>query len=102
MERVVAVEVLHLLAAEGLHAAAVQELLDASEVWRAYRDQKHDLFLPAGGSQQVLPPLACLHQGSRNAHALQGCASASSCWSHGPLCAWARHSAAAVVCVASA
>ncbi|KAK9807966.1 hypothetical protein WJX73_008492 [Symbiochloris irregularis] len=52
VERVVAVEVLHLLAAEGLHAQAVQELLGQSEVWRAYKDQKHDLFLPAGATQQ--------------------------------------------------
>ena len=53
VERVVAVEVLKLLAAEGVHAPAVLEVLTNSEVWRAYKDQKHDLFLPAGGSQQV-------------------------------------------------
>lgn len=46
----VAVEVLHLLAAEGVHAAAVEELLNQSEVWRAYKDQQHDLFLPAGST----------------------------------------------------
>ena len=53
VERVVAVEVLHLLAAEGVHAQTVQELLAASDVWRAYKDQQHDLFLPAAGNSQV-------------------------------------------------
>ncbi|KAK9822709.1 hypothetical protein WJX81_005943 [Elliptochloris bilobata] len=47
-ERVLAVAVLRALAAEGEHASAVNELLDASDVWAAYRGQRHDLFLPAG------------------------------------------------------
>jgi len=31
----------------------VREMLDRSEVWQTYRDQKHDLFLPAGASAKV-------------------------------------------------
>lgn len=53
MERVLAVELLHLLAAEGTYGAQVSAQLDVSDVWHAYRDQKHDLFLPAGGTAQV-------------------------------------------------
>ena len=53
MERVLTVSVLHLLAADGPYAAGVADLLDQSEVWAAYRDQRHDLFLPAGDSSRV-------------------------------------------------
>ena len=53
MERVLAVDLLHLMAAEGSHGAQIAQQLDASEVWHAYRDQKHDLFLPAGATSQV-------------------------------------------------
>eukprot|EP00252_Welwitschia_mirabilis_P025345 TRINITY_DN7877_c0_g2_i1.p1 TRINITY_DN7877_c0_g2~~TRINITY_DN7877_c0_g2_i1.p1 ORF type:complete len:848 (+),score=223.63 TRINITY_DN7877_c0_g2_i1:330-2546(+) len=45
--RVLAVEVLHAFATEGAHCAKVRNILDASEVWSAYKDQKHDLFLPS-------------------------------------------------------
>ncbi|AEC07904.1 DNAJ heat shock N-terminal domain-containing protein [Arabidopsis thaliana] len=45
--RVLAVEVLHGFATEGAHCSKVREILDASEVWSAYKDQKHDLFLPS-------------------------------------------------------
>ena len=51
-----AVDVVHLLAAEGTYSASVNEQLDRSDVWRAYSTQKHDLFLPAGSSAQVLHP----------------------------------------------
>ena len=63
MERVLAVDILHLLAAEGIYGAQVTEQLNASDVWHAYRDQKHDLFLPAGGTAQVTPqsPLTMMH-----------------------------------------
>ncbi|CAI0543147.1 unnamed protein product [Linum tenue] len=44
---VLAVEVLHAFATEGAHCSKVRELLDSSDVWRAYKDQKHDLFLPS-------------------------------------------------------
>ena len=53
MQRVLAVELLHLLAAEGAYGGQAAAALDASEVWAAYRDQRHDLFLPAGGTAQV-------------------------------------------------
>ena len=55
MERVLAVDLLHLMAAEGSYGAQIAQQLDASEVWHAYRDQKHDLFLPAGATSQVRP-----------------------------------------------
>jgi DnaJ family protein C protein 13 len=49
--RALAVQLLHALLLEGAHSEVVQQLLDASEVWAAYRDQRHDLFLPSGASQ---------------------------------------------------
>ena len=55
MERVLAVDLLHLMASEGSYGAQVAAQLDVSEVWHAYRDQKHDLFLPAGATSQVHP-----------------------------------------------
>ncbi|XP_048227952.1 dnaJ homolog subfamily C GRV2 isoform X2 [Ricinus communis] len=45
--RVLAVEVLHAFATEGAHCNKVREILNASDVWSAYKDQKHDLFLPS-------------------------------------------------------
>ncbi|XP_015163448.1 dnaJ homolog subfamily C GRV2 isoform X1 [Solanum tuberosum] len=45
--RVLAVEVLHAFAAEGAHCTKVREILNASDVWSAYKDQRHDLFLPS-------------------------------------------------------
>ncbi|MBA0661626.1 hypothetical protein Goklo_005902 [Gossypium klotzschianum] len=45
--RVLAIEVLHAFAAEGAHCIKVREILNASDVWSAYKDQKHDLFLPS-------------------------------------------------------
>ncbi|GAB4814092.1 hypothetical protein N2152v2_001138 [Parachlorella kessleri] len=50
VQRVLFVDLLNLLAAGGAYAERMQALLDASDVWRAYRDQRHDLFLPAGGA----------------------------------------------------
>ncbi|KAJ9183389.1 hypothetical protein P3X46_007251 [Hevea brasiliensis] len=45
--RVLAIEVLHAFATEGAHCNKVHEILNASDVWGAYKDQKHDLFLPS-------------------------------------------------------
>ncbi|KAE8735362.1 DnaJ-like protein subfamily C GRV2 [Hibiscus syriacus] len=45
--RVLAIEVLHAFAAEGAHCIKVREILNSSDVWSAYKDQKHDLFLPS-------------------------------------------------------
>ena len=57
VERVLTVAVLHLLAADGPYSAAVHDILDRSDVWAAYRDQRHDLFLPAGDSSKVSKPI---------------------------------------------
>jgi DnaJ family protein C protein 13 len=53
VQRVLFVDVINLLACEGAYASQVHAVLDASEVWAAYRGQKHDLFLPARGSSAV-------------------------------------------------
>lgn len=45
--RVLAIEVLHAFATEGAHCSRVRDILDSSNVWTAYKDQKHDLFLPS-------------------------------------------------------
>jgi DnaJ family protein C protein 13 len=45
--RVLAIEVLHAFATEGAHCTKVRDILDSSDVWSAYKDQKHDLFLPS-------------------------------------------------------
>ncbi|KAH1067703.1 hypothetical protein J1N35_032690 [Gossypium stocksii] len=45
--RVLAIEVLHAFATEGAHWVKVREILNSSNVWSAYKDQKHDLFLPS-------------------------------------------------------
>lgn len=45
--RVLAIEVLHAFATEGAHCIKVRDILDSSNVWSAYKDQKHDLFLPS-------------------------------------------------------
>ncbi|CAI9100267.1 OLC1v1037231C1 [Oldenlandia corymbosa var. corymbosa] len=45
--RVLAIEVLHAFAAEGAHCVKVREILNSSSVWDAYKDQRHDLFLPS-------------------------------------------------------
>lgn len=53
VERVLAVEVLHLLSAPGAYSGSISNTLGGSEVWQAYRHQKHDLFLPAGANRKV-------------------------------------------------
>ncbi|KAL6517010.1 DnaJ subfamily C grv2 [Orobanche hederae] len=47
--RVLAVElrVLHAFAREGAYCTKVRDILNASDVWNAYKDQRHDLFLPS-------------------------------------------------------
>ncbi|PQP95770.1 DnaJ like subfamily C member 13 [Prunus yedoensis var. nudiflora] len=45
--RVLAIEVLHAFATEGAHCTKVRDLLNSSDIWSAYKDQKHDLFLPS-------------------------------------------------------
>ncbi len=53
VQRVLFVDVINLLALEGTYAVEVRSVLDKNEIWAAYRGQKHDLFLPAGGSSAV-------------------------------------------------
>ncbi|KAL0042756.1 hypothetical protein WJX79_009797 [Trebouxia sp. C0005] len=53
VERVLAVEVLHLLRAPGAYSVSVNDTLGASEVWQAYKHQKHDLFLPSAGDRSA-------------------------------------------------
>eukprot|EP00210_Caulerpa_lentillifera_P007523 g7188.t1 len=50
VQRSLAVDILNLLASPGLHSVRVNEILDASETWKAYKDQKHDLYLPTGAT----------------------------------------------------
>ncbi|XP_073157556.1 dnaJ homolog subfamily C GRV2 isoform X2 [Henckelia pumila] len=45
--RVLAIEVLHAFATEGAYCTKVRDILDASDIWNAYKDQRHDLFLPS-------------------------------------------------------
>lgn len=61
VERVLAVEVLHLMRSPGAYSISVGDMLGGSEVWQAYKHQKHDLFLPAAGDRSVchhVTPLA--------------------------------------------
>ncbi|KAH7286770.1 hypothetical protein KP509_32G022100 [Ceratopteris richardii] len=64
--RVLAVEVLHAFASEGAHSARVQDILNTSEVWSAYKDQRHDLFLPTN-AQSAAAGVAGLIEGSSGA-----------------------------------
>jgi DnaJ family protein C protein 13 len=61
--RVLAVEVLQAFAGEGAHSARVQDVLSSSDVWSAYKDQKHDLFLPSN-AQTAAAGIAGLIEGS--------------------------------------
>ncbi|KAJ4958164.1 hypothetical protein NE237_025275 [Protea cynaroides] len=45
--RVLAIEVLHAFATEGAYCTKVREILNSSDIWGAYKDQRHDLFLPS-------------------------------------------------------
>lgn len=48
VQRSLVVDILNLLTEEGAHAEKARAILDASETWKAYKHQKHDLFLPSG------------------------------------------------------
>ncbi|CAM6086907.1 unnamed protein product [Calypogeia fissa] len=61
--RVLAVEILRAFAGEGAHSAKVQEILTSSDIWMAYKDQKHDLFLPSN-AQSAAAGVAGLIEGS--------------------------------------
>ena len=62
VERVLAVEVLHLMRSPGAYSVSVGDMLGGSEVWQAYKHQKHDLFLPAAGDRSVSRDHAMLTQ----------------------------------------
>ncbi|GFS40982.1 DNAJ heat shock N-terminal domain-containing protein [Actinidia rufa] len=51
--RVLAIEVLHAFATEGAHCTKVLEILNTSNIWSAYKDQKHDLFLPSNAQSSA-------------------------------------------------
>jgi DnaJ family protein C protein 13 len=53
VERTLAVDVLRLLADEGSYSAQVNSVLGQSPVWAAYRDQRHDMFLPSGATAET-------------------------------------------------
>lgn len=52
VERTLAVDVLRLLAEEGSFSGQVNGVLSQSPVWAAYRDQRHDMFLPSGATAE--------------------------------------------------
>lgn len=52
LERALAVDVLRLLAEEGSYSGQVSALLARSSIWAAYRDQRHDMFLPSGATAE--------------------------------------------------
>lgn len=53
VQRSLVVDILNLLSADGVHSLRVNEILDASETWKAYKDQKHDLYLPTGATNST-------------------------------------------------
>ncbi|AQL05340.1 DnaJ homolog subfamily C GRV2, partial [Zea mays] len=68
--RVLAVEVLHAFATEGAHCARVREVLNSSDVWSAYKDQKHDLFLPSSAQSSAAGVAGLIESSSRFTYAL--------------------------------
>ncbi|KAK4764687.1 hypothetical protein SAY86_025777 [Trapa natans] len=68
--RVLAIEVLHAFATEGAHCIKVREILNSSNVWSAYKDQKHDLFLPSNAQSAAGVAGLIEHSSSRLTYAL--------------------------------
>ena len=81
VERVLAVEVLHLMRSPGAYSVSVGDMLGGSEVWQAYKHQKHDLFLPTAGDRSVSRGswLVETSEGMRRSGSL--CGTVSFCWS---------------------
>lgn len=52
-QRVLIVDVLHLLRNDGALSEDVKEILDNSDIWKAYSQQKHDLFLPSTANEST-------------------------------------------------
>lgn len=53
VERTLAVDMLRLLSDEGSYSVQVNAILSQSPVWSAYRDQRHDMFLPSGATAET-------------------------------------------------
>lgn len=51
MMRFLCVEIIRLMELEGPNQGAVKSVVAASPIWAAYRDQRHDMFLPSGANQ---------------------------------------------------
>eukprot|EP00798_Chlamydomonas_sp_ICE-L_P021940 gene21940-28986_t len=52
MLRALVVDVLTAMATDGLYGEQVNEILNFSEVWAAYKNRRHDLFLPSGADRE--------------------------------------------------
>ena len=47
------VDIIHLLRREGTYAEVIKDMVDENEIWKAYSQQKHDLFLPSNASDST-------------------------------------------------
>jgi len=65
VQKVLYVDVLNLLAAEGTYMPSMNGILDSSGVWSAYKGRRHDLFLPAGGVDEGGSGVAGLLKGTQ-------------------------------------
>lgn len=65
VQKVLYVDILNLLAAEGTYMPSVNGILNSSDVWSAYRGRRHDLFLPAGGVDEGGSGVAGLLKGTQ-------------------------------------
>ncbi|KAF6175251.1 hypothetical protein GIB67_030469 [Kingdonia uniflora] len=68
--RVLAIEVLHAFATEGAHCTKVRDILNTSDVWSAYKDQKHDLFLPSNAQSAAAGVAGLIESSSRLTYSL--------------------------------
>lgn len=51
MMRFLCVEIIRMMELEGPYQGAVKSVVDTSPIWAAYREQRHDMFLPSGANQ---------------------------------------------------
>jgi len=52
-QRVLVVDIIHLLRKDGAYAEVIREMVDENEIWKAYSQQKHDLFLPSNANDST-------------------------------------------------
>ena len=64
------IEIVRSMEQDGPYKASIKTILDNSDVWSAYKSQKHDLFLPSGAQQAS--SLLSLAQGSHQSYLLTG------------------------------